>query len=531
MQQRTSPVAVSARNWGWRHAGRKRPAVAGADFEIRPGERVLLLGASGAGKSTLLHALAGVLGEDTGGTETGSLTLDGVHPQAARGRAGLLLQDPDTQIVLSRVGDEVAFGAENLGIARGEIWERVHAALDDVGLAVPLNHSTAALSGGQKQRLALASILAMQPGLLLLDEPTANLDPGGVLEIRDAVARVLDRTGATLIVVEHRVAAWAELVDRVIVLDAGGGVLADGAPQEVLSGAAARSRLAEAGVWLPGAGPGGAGTGAGTGEGAGSRFPNAPATRGPFPPVPVDQPAGTDLLVARGLDVARTAKGQPVLAGVDLTLQAGTALGITGPNGAGKSTLALTLGGLLRPRGGELTAAPPLAREAGGIPYKWKSAQLVTRMGTVFQEPEHQFLTGSVHDELAFGPRRAGRSEAEVEAVVGRLAERLLLQSLLPVNPFTLSGGEKRRLSVATMLATAPDILLLDEPTFGQDANTWRELVSLLAEQRDAHGCTVVSVTHDSDFTAALGGRTLRVAGGRVEELLPVHGRAQGGAA
>ena len=498
MAQRTTPVAVSARNWGWRHAGRKKAAVSGADFEIRPGERVLLLGASGAGKSTLLHALAGVLGEDTGGTETGELLLDGVHPQAARGRAGLLLQDPDTQIVLSRVGDEVAFGAENLGIAREEIWKRVHAALDDVGLTVPLNHSTAALSGGQKQRLALASILAMQPGLLLLDEPTANLDPDGVLEIRDAVARVLDRTGATLIVVEHRVAAWAELVDRVIVLDAGGGVLADGKPADVLSAAGTRSRLAEAGVWLPGRGP------------------SAPA-------VPAAQPGsaspGADLLVAQDLAVARNAKGPAVLTGVGLRLQAGQALGITGPNGAGKSTLALTLGGLLRPRGGGLTAEPALARGAGTVPHKWKSAQLVTRIGTVFQEPEHQFLTGSVHDELAFGPRRAGQSEAGVEAVVARLAERLRLQALLPVNPFTLSGGEKRRLSVATMLATAPDILLLDEPTFGQDANTWRELVALLTEQRDARGCTVVSVTHDREFTAALGARILRVADGRAGEL------------
>ena len=248
-----NPVAVAARDWGWRHAGRKAQAVAGVSFDINPGERVLLLGASGAGKSTLLHALAGVLGEDTGGTESGTLRLDGAHPQAARGRAGLLLQDPDSQIVLSRVGDEVAFGAENLGVPRAEIWDRVHAALDDVGLRVPLEHSTAALSGGQKQRLALASILAMAPGLLLLDEPTANLDPDGVLEIRDSVERVLDRSGATLIVVEHRVSAWAQLVDRVIVLDAGGGLLADGPPQEVLTAERTRSRLADAGVWLPGA--------------------------------------------------------------------------------------------------------------------------------------------------------------------------------------------------------------------------------------------------------------------------------------
>lgn len=503
MDSRTAPAAVTAAQWGWRHAGRRSPAVAGADFQIQPGERVLLLGASGAGKSTLLHALAGVLGEDTGGTETGTLTLDGVHPQAARGRAGLLLQDPDAQIVLSRVGDEVAFGAENLGIARNEIWERVRTALDDVGLNVPLDHSTAALSGGQKQRLALASILAMQPGLLLLDEPTANLDPDGVLEIRDAVARVLDRTGATLIVVEHRVAAWADVVDRVIVLDAGGGLLADGPPATVLTGAETRSRLAAAGVWLPGA---------------------APA----FPPPPPRNPGAAELLTARGLDVARQPKGPAVLSGVDVTLRAGTALGITGPNGAGKSTLALTLGGLLRPRGGELAASPALAREAGSIPSSWKSAQLVTRIGTVFQEPEHQFLTGSVRDELAFGPRRAGLSEAEGLRRADRLAERLGLHRLLTVNPFTLSGGEKRRLSVATMLATAPDILILDEPTFGQDANTWRELVTMLAEQRDESGCTVVSVTHDAEFTAALGGALLQVANGRVSEVPPPEGLRTG---
>lgn len=484
-----NPVAVSARDWGWRHAGRKAQAVAGVSFDISPGERVLLLGASGAGKSTLLHALAGVLGEDTGGTESGTLRLDGVHPQAARGRAGLLLQDPESQIVLSRVGDEVAFGAENLGVPRAQIWERVHAALDDVGLRVPLGHSTAALSGGQKQRLALASILAMAPGLLLLDEPTANLDPDGVLEIRDSVERVLDRTGATLIVVEHRVAAWAQLVDRVIVLDAGGGLLADGPPQEVLTAERTRSRLAEAGVWLPGA-----------------------ALDVPSPPPAA--PSAPELLAAEALEVARTPKGQPVLTGLDLSLKSGDALGITGPNGAGKSTLALTLGGLLRPRGGNLTAAPALARDAGTAPSKWKSAQLVTRIGTVFQEPEHQFLTGSVREELAFGPRRAGRSEAEVRQTVEELAGRLRLTALLAVNPFTLSGGEKRRLSVATMLATSPDILLLDEPTFGQDANTWRELVSLLAEQRRGSGCAVVSVTHDREFIAALGGRVLRVRDG-----------------
>uniref|UniRef100_UPI002811DBB3 ABC transporter ATP-binding protein n=1 Tax=Arthrobacter sp. TaxID=1667 RepID=UPI002811DBB3 len=425
-------------------------------------------------------------GEHDEGEQTGSLAVDGVSPAAARGRSGLVLQDPDTQLVLARVGDEVAFGAENLAVPRAEIWPRVRRALDDVGLDVPLDHPTTALSGGQKQRLALAAVLAMQPGLLLLDEPTANLDPAGVIEVRDAVVRVLDRTAATLVVVEHRVEVWADVVDRVIVLDSDGGILADGEPDAVLQRNAVRTRLIEAGVWVPG------------------HRPATPAVR---------QGAGEDLLQAAGLSVTRTKRGPAVLSGVDLILGQGEAVSVLGPNGAGKSTLALTLAGLLKPRAGKLTALDPLARGVGSTPQNWKSAELVSRIGTVFQEPEHQFLTNTVLEELEFGPRRVARqSEADIRRRIDPIAERLRLTGLLKANPFTLSGGEKRRLSVATMLATDPDILILDEPTFGQDANTWAELIGLLAELIHAGTC-VVSVTHDREYTTALGSRIVSVDG------------------
>ncbi|MFB9797315.1 ABC transporter ATP-binding protein [Arthrobacter citreus] len=486
---RPGAAAVHAREYSWRHSGRRTPAISSLSLDIEAGEKVLLLGASGAGKSTLLHALAGVLGEGSGpdaaGEESGVLTIDGVAPLQARGRAGLVLQDPDSQLVLSRVGDEVAFGPENLRVPPQEIWERVRSSLDDVGLRVPLHHPTAALSGGQKQRLALASVLAMEPGLLLLDEPTANLDPEGVLEVRDAVAGVLERTGATLIVVEHRVSVWADLVDRVVVLASDGAILADGPPSKVLTDPSNRDRLSAAGVWLPGV---------------------RPVAGGPAAGAP-----GEELLEARGLGVGRGKRAPAIVDGVDLTLQAGTALGITGPNGAGKSTLALTLGGLLPPAAGALRAAPALAGAAGPDPRRWKSTDLVTRIGTVFQEPEHQFVAATVREELAFGPRRTRRlSDAQAEELVQSLAGRLRLTSLLQANPFTLSGGEKRRLSVATMIATNPQILLLDEPTFGQDANTWAELVALL-RTLVADGTAVVSVTHDAEFLAALGGNLLRV--------------------
>lgn len=465
------PARVLAQGWGWRHAGRRAWALQDVDLVIEPGERVLLLGASGAGKSTLVHALAGVLGDDEAGEGQGRLTLDGLDPRQARGRAGLVLQDPDSQVILARVGDDVAFGCENLGVPREQIWVRVADALEAVGLRLPLDHPTERLSGGQQQRLALAGVLAMQPGLLLLDEPTANLDPDGVREVRDAVGRVLGRTGATLVVVEHRVTTWLPLVDRVVVLGAGG-VLADGSPDEVL--AAAGRELAAAGVWVP-------------------QHPPAVGTRTPA--------RGTEvLLAAEDLTVGRDRR--PVRSGLDLALAAGSSVALTGANGVGKSTLALTLAGLLTPLAGRVRASPLLAAGAGDRPHGWRSRELVSRVGVVFQEPEHQFLTSSVQAELEVGLRVTRRLDAAGGRRVAELLERLRLTTLARANPFTLSGGEKRRLSVATVLATSPALLVLDEPTFGQDAVTWAELVRLLGDLLD-EGRTVLSVTHDLDFVAA----------------------------
>jgi len=517
------PAAVTARGWGWRHAGRSQPAVHGLDLDIQPGERVLLLGPSGAGKSTLLHALAGVLGDSDAGAhhegtpdaddsdETGTLLIDGAAPRAQRGRAGLMQQDPETQVVLSRVGDDVAFGAENLAVPRADIWTRVGEALDDVGLAhLPLDHPTSALSGGQKQRLALAGILAMRPGLLLLDEPTANLDPLGVLEVRDAVGRCLDKTGATLVVVEHRVGVWKDLVDRIVVLQPGSAtdsaVLLDGPPDQVLD--QARDMLVAAGVWVPGYVPA-------TRARSGAALPGAAGLPGAGLPGAGGPGNGNLLLAAEHLAVSRDRPRRrrfksippvPVQSDITAQVRAGQALTITGPNGSGKSTFALTLAGLLRPVAGTVSATVDLSEGAGIDPYKWKAEQLIARIGTVFQEPEHQFVTGRVLDELMFGPRHLGHGEERVD----ELLERLRLTKLVDANPYTLSGGEKRRLSVATVLAAHPRVLILDEPTFGQDANTWAELASFLSELLDA-GTAVVSVTHDQEFSDVLGGTELKL--------------------
>lgn len=436
------PGRIRAHAFSWRHASRETFALSGVDLDIVPGERILLTGDSGAGKSTLLAAVADLLGDEEDGEARGSL--------AATGTVGMVLQDPDSQVIASRVGDDVAFGCENLGLPREEIWRRVPLALAMVGLDLPLDHPTRQLSGGQKQRLALAGVIAMGADIILLDEPTANLDPAGRREIVEAVDQAVTETGATLIIAEHRAHHWVPVVDRLLHLTADGlvDIGSDGLP--------------------------------------------VPPTLPPAIGVPAGTPA---LLDAREL---LTEWGPPRT----LTLPEGTSTVITGPNGSGKSTLALTLAGLLEPRGGVLGYSEHLCRGLAGPAHTWSSADLADRIGFVFQDPEHQFVARTVAAEMAVGGGDPDR--------IDHLLDRLRLRHLADANPFTLSGGEKRRLSVATALVSAPQLLILDEPTFGQDDQTFTELVGLLRELTAA-GTTVASITHDETFIAALGDQEVQI--------------------
>lgn len=488
--QNTTAAGVTAHDWGWRHASRKDFALRHVDFDIKPGERVLLLGASGAGKSTLMSGLAGVLGGDDEGEQEGELLIDGVDARQARGRCGLVLQDPDSQTILERAGDDTAFGCENLNLPKDEIWNRARAALDIVGLDyMAFDRSTRGLSGGQRQRLALAGVLAMHPGLLLLDEPTANLDPDGVKEVHDAVRHVLEQTHETLVVVEHHIDVWLDLVDRVIVLgkpeaDSNvGGVIADGTPDEVFGHMG--QVLADGGAWVPG------------------RTIESHASK----PEQIRQPQDV-VLYTRDLSFGYDF---PLGEHIDLEFHSGEVTALTGRNGVGKSTLGLTLAGLLKPIAGRVCMADDLVpphRENNVI--TWKSRDLLGRIGMVFQEPEHQFAASTVRDEVAIGPKSMGKTDEEAYSIADRLLERLNLSRFAKANPFTLSGGEKRRLSVASMLAAAPKVLVMDEPTFGQDFTTWTSMVQLIAGARD-QGCVVIMITHDEPLIEALGARRILV--------------------
>lgn len=569
-------------NWGYRHASRRAFAVRGLDLTIKAGQRVLLLGASGIGKSTILSGAAGLIGNDfvaknsakdsvensedsaksqqttlvedaDGGVSEGCVLVDGVPVRRARGRVGLVLQDPDAQAIFQRLGDNVAFGPENMNVPRGEIWDRVRKSLKEVGLdGLQLHRSTSHLSGGQMQRLALAGALAMQPSVLLLDEPTANLDPDGTQQIVGAVRAVLDSTHATMVLVEHHAEPWIDMIDRVVVLglendeaangkDANGEtvhsetvhdddiaraassrtvIVADGTPDEVFN----RTDLdfEDLGIWLPerykhnaksseksSANAESPENSSASNSSVSNSSANAESSEKYYENCNPAEGYGEVLLSTK--DLAISHNSEPIARHINLEFKAGQITALVGANGAGKSTLSLTLAGLLPAVSGEVVASDALAQGANGTdPMKWKSPDLAKRISYVFQNPEHQFACGSVLDEVMLGPLRTGVSADEARAKAQELLKRFRLARYAKANPYTLSGGEKRRLTVAASLAAAPRVLILDEPTFGQDRKTWLQIIRLIASLR-SEGVSIIVVTHDRELVEALGARLVEL--------------------
>jgi energy-coupling factor transport system ATP-binding protein len=443
-------------------------ATAPLSFALKPGERVILRGRSGAGKSTLLAALAGVAGQS--GQQSGELLVNGRNPQDARDQIGLVLQDPYSQAVMERIGDDVAFGLENIGVPPGEMNARIGDALAGVGLHLLFDHPTDALSGGERQRLALAGVLALRPTLLLLDEPTANLDPKGALLICDSVAHMAREHNMTLIVVDHNPELWQGIVTRELLLDERG---ITESPLTVTA--------------TSGQAPGHA------------RTPNAPKSTEAKP----TEAKPTPLLWARSLAVGYP-NARAAQVDLDIDVAAGEILAVTGANGVGKSALALTLGGLIPPMAGEVSVAAPAPN---GPPHKWSSRELARHIGSVFQAPEHQFIGSTVRKDVGFGLRNRSH-RAQLSAQVDATLTEFNLAAQHEQNPFTLSGGEKRRLSIADAVVLRPRILIFDEPTFGQDDVTRHDLVTSFRRLRDA-GHAIVVVTHDERFVTEVADRQL----------------------
>ena len=476
-------ASVKAENWGFRYFSRSRYAIRHLNVTIEQGEKVLLLGASGSGKSTFLLGLSGLLSKNSLGEEEGNISLNGEHPFARRSDVAIVFQDPATSLVMGRIGDEVAFALENLGLQRDAIWRRVNAALDEVGLSYPLTHPTNALSGGEQQRLAVADLLAVTPSLWLLDEPTANLDPGGRKSLIETFFQLQERSNATIILVEHRLTQLIEMVNRVIVITDNGEGCIEGSPGEVFDNY--RSDLKKAGIFLP------------------DEFlvRHLPVSFGKEP-----------VLKAEGLSASYPGHSELAIDDISLEISSHQVTAITGSNGSGKTTLALVLASLLKPKKGNIKFA---ALADSKSYFDLRARELVRHVGMVFQEPEHQFLTSNVKKELLVLSKRLKIDSVSAEAIADELLEKFRLTHLSDFNPFTLSGGEKRRLSVAAALVTDPKLLILDEPTFGQDANTFYELVRLLEEKKE-NGQAVVMVTHDLELLYLLADKVVELENGFV---------------
>ncbi|WP_082112523.1 ABC transporter ATP-binding protein [Paenibacillus sp. DMB20] len=443
-------------------------------FAADPGEKVLLLGPSGCGKSTLLQVLSGMIPRAVE-----------VPMKCAAQRIpdswAYVFQDPDTQFCMPFVDEELAFVLENLSVPREEMKERMQGALKSVGLCLPDLHTPIAhLSQGMKQRLALASALLLQPEVLFLDEPSALLDPEGRRQIWEAIKAV--SAGRTLIIVEHRIEEMSDYVDRVVLFGPGGAILGNGSPEHIFS--SYQRELKGYGIWYPGVWDDYAVSSAGAkilreheggqdrGNAAGGNKPVLELTR---------------------FGVYR--KQQPVTWVEEAKLYPGDFTAVIGPNGAGKSSLLLGLRGLL-PFEGEYRLAGETVSSGKKRGERKRRESALSRIGFVFQNPELQFVTERVLDEVAYSLLVNGATAAEAEERAREMLARFGLTGLESRHPYQLSTGQKRRLSVATAMAVQPEVLLLDEPTFGQDARNTFAILELCEELRRA-GTAILMVTHE----------------------------------
>ncbi|SDY85963.1 ABC transporter ATP-binding protein [Herbiconiux ginsengi] len=490
-----------------RHDGNARFTPDGVSFDVRPGEVVLLLGPSGSGKSTLALALDGLIPHAVPAVIDGTVLVDGVSTTdttVARlsETVSMVFQDPDAQIVTGTLLDEVCFGPENLSLPVEDVLARAETALRQVGLWERRSENPDRLSGGGRQRLAIACALALRSPVIVLDEPTANLDPVGTEEVYAVLGELVRGGDHALVLIEHDLDAAMKIVDRVVVIDRMGRLAFDGPAAEVLREHV--DELLALGVWLPSATLAGLRL-----RSAGFAVPSLPLTPPeltaaldalPARPSPVEAPVRTPhaaALVEPAIRVTglRVSRGRTeILHGIDLAIAPGSFVAVVGTNGAGKTTLLQSVAGVVAPPRGTVEVL-------GLDPARADVRALARTIGFVFQNPEHQFIRSTVTDELAHALELQRVAPAEIADRVDRMLARFGLTEHRDAHPFLLSGGQKRRLSVGTALIAGAPVLALDEPTFGQDRERAAELLDILTTL-NREGTTVVVVTHDLQLVA-----------------------------
>lgn len=509
---------ISFRNFSFQYRAQKRPTLTDIDLEIYPGERVLIAGPSGSGKSTLAGCINGLNPFSNPGACTGTLTVDGVDaPHSSlfelSAHVGTVLQDPDGQFIGLTVGEDIAFALENSCTPQDEMHAITRHAAELVGIENHLGYAPHELSGGQKQRVSLAGVMVDQVKILLFDEPLANLDPATGKQAIELIDEIQKKTDTTVLIIEHRLedVLWRN-VDRIVLVN-GGTILADLRPDELLSG----NLLAENGIREPL-------------YVTALRYAGVDITPDKHPahvdslvlddtdtqklrdwftarPRPAAQPEREPLLEVKGLSFGYQ-KGQQTLRDVSFSIGKGEMVSIVGRNGAGKSTLSKLICGFETPDAGEIFLnGKPLAEE--------NIRRRARHIGYVMQNPNQMISKTMIYEEVALGLQRSGLTEEQIRE---KVEATLRVCGLYPFRNWPISAlsfGQKKRVTIASVLVLDPELILLDEPTAGQDFRHYTDIMEFL-RGLNARGVTVVMITHDMHLMLEYTRRALVFCDGRL---------------
>lgn len=489
-------------DFSFSYSGQDRPALRDVSLEIGETEMVLVTGPSGGGKSTLCRCLNGLIPHFHGGVLKGRVIVDGLditehQPREFATRVGMVFQDPENQLVGSDVERDIAFGLENVGVPAGEISERVEQSLSSLGISSLRTAPLATLSGGEKQRVALAAAVAMRPAVLVLDEPTSELDPAGAREFMETLMNLRNEYGMTIVLVEHRLERVVDYCERTVVLD-DGRVVADGATRGVLDSLVDQSH----GIGVPPM------------VEIASIFRNGRMWQGKTPLSVEDAQSEFGLVLPpyvpesvrerpRSFGKPRITtdelwfwyrQGVSVLSGITSMVASGELLAVMGRNGSGKTTLVKHFNGLLKPSRGVV--------RVGGVDTRTSPVSKLARtVGLVFQNPNDHLFADTVEEEILFTLKQLDVEASEAHERTEEALARFDLARYRGHYPRSLSGGERQRVALASVVAARPEVLVLDEPTRGLEHGRKQELMEFLSEYR-ADGKSVVLITHDVETVA-----------------------------
>jgi energy-coupling factor transport system ATP-binding protein len=509
---------IKIKDFTFQYSGAGKPALNNISLEIEDGEFVLITGPSAGGKSSLCRCINGLIPHFYGGRVAGEVKVQGLDtrersPKELAAKVGMIFQDPENQLVTQDVEREIAFGLENLAFPRNLIARRIEESLDTLGIAALRYRPVYELSGGEKQKVAIASVLALHPEILMLDEPTSELDPKSAEEVLSIVQRLNDELGITVILVEHRLDRVIQHADRLIALD-GGKIIADGGARSVLSHN--YQAISDAGIGVPPVI-----SLANQLKTAGAMDTETPLTvkegrmmlRGVFQKISGELPqqgerdTGGPVIEVEKLWHVYT-DGPTALRNVSLKINEGDFVAVMGRNASGKTTLVKHFNGLLLPNRGFVSV--------GGIDTrKTTVAELAKKVGFVFQNPNDHLFADTVEEEIGFTLKNLGLEDGEVRTRIDEVLARFKLDDYRKQYPRALSGGQKQRVALASVVAIRPGILVLDEPTRGMEYRLKAELMGFLREYA-AQGNTVILVTHDVETVAEYAERVILLSEGNI---------------